>query len=159
MKYINTLFNLVTVILFVGMGVTVLLQIFFRFVMKMSVPWTEELSRLLFIYVGFFGTALAARDKQFIIIDVLFKRLPKPVQGVLTVITRVITVAFFGIMFAGAVQMYGKVKGTYFQSLKGVSNGMTYVALIIGAGMTILYTLLQSIDDLRKKNKEEGADA
>ena len=156
MKFINKLFNVVTVLLFVGMVVTVLLQILFRYVMKISVPWTEEASRLLFIYVGFFGTALAARDKQFIIIDVLLKRVPRPLQIVMQVIAKVVTVAFFCIMWVGAVRMFGKVKNTYFQSMPGVSNGMTYLALIIGGGMTIVYTLLDSLHSLLKGGKKDA---
>ena len=155
MKLFNKIFNLITVLLFVGMVVTVLLQIVFRYIMKISVPWTEEASRLLFIYVGFFGTALAARDKQFIIIDVLLKRVPRPVRMVMTVIAKVVTVAFFCIMWVGAVRMFGKVKNTYFQSMPAVSNGMTYLALIIGGGMTVIYTLIDSIGSLIKGGKKD----
>lgn len=151
MKVINKLFDVVTVIIFASMVITVLLQIFFRTILRLSVPWTEELSRLLFIYVGFFSTALAARERQFIVIDVLLQRLPRQVQAVLYVVTKVIVVLFFSIMWVGALKMFGMVKGTYFQSLPLVSNGTTYVAVMVGAGMTVFYTILESIDSLRKR--------
>lgn len=151
MKVLNKLFDMVTVALFSAMVVTVLLQILFRTILRLSVPWTEELSRLLFIYVGFFSTALAARERQFIVIDVLLKRLPKAVQAVLYVITKVIVVLFFSIMWVGALKMFGMVKNTYFQSLPMVSNGATYIAVMVGSGLTVFYTILESIDSLRKR--------
>ncbi|MCD8122543.1 MAG: TRAP transporter small permease [Clostridiales bacterium] len=155
MKVLNKVVDIVTILAFIAMMVTTLLQILFRTILKISVPWTEELSRLLFIYAGFLGTAIAAREKQFIIIDVLTSRLPKAVQAVLYVVMKIVIVLFFSIMWFGAVQMFGKVKNTYFQSLPAVSNGATYVALIIGAGLTVFYTLIESIDTFRKRGTSD----
>lgn len=156
MKTINKIFDVVTVLIFSAMVITVLLQILFRTIMRVSVPWTEELSRLLFIYVGFFATALAARERQFIVIDVLLKRLPRPVQAVLYVITKVLVVAFFSIMWVGALKMFGMVKNTYFQSLPMVSNGATYIAVMVGAGLTVFYTVLESIEAFIKRGKKDA---
>lgn len=156
MKYVNKAFNFITVMIFVAMVLTVLLQIVFRQLLKMSVPWTEELSRLLFIYAGFFGTALAARDKQFIVIDVLFKRLPSKVKAVCEVFIKVFLMLFFGIMWVGAVKMAQTVSGTYFQSMPGVSNSFTYYAIIIGLAMTELYLVLESIEEIRKRGHKDA---
>lgn len=156
MKYVNKAFNFISVVIFVAMIITVLLQILFRQVFKISVPWTEELSRLLFIYAGFFGTALAARDKQFIVIDVLFKRLPGKLQAVCKVFIKAFLMLFFGIMWVGAVKMAQTVSGTYFQSMPIVSNSATYFAIIIGLAMTELYLVLESIDEIRKRGHKDA---
>jgi TRAP-type C4-dicarboxylate transport system permease small subunit len=52
-------FAMITMVLAVGM------QVFFRYVIPMSVPWTEELSIISFIFIVFFGAARAGRyDKH-----------------------------------------------------------------------------------------------
>lgn len=39
------------------MSVVVFVQVVFRFIVKSSLPWSEELSRYLQVYITFFGTA------------------------------------------------------------------------------------------------------
>ena len=43
------------------MSVVVFVQVVFRFIVKSSLPWSEELSRYLQVYITFFGTAMASR--------------------------------------------------------------------------------------------------
>lgn len=157
LKVLNKILDVVGVILFVAMFVVVLLQILFRTVLKTSVPWTEEMSRLLFIYVGFLGTALAAREKQFIIIDVLLKRLPKIVQNFLYFFIKVFCLFFFCIMWYGAVRMFMKVKGTFFFTMSWLSNGWTYIALIVGLFFTVFYIVIECIDEIRHRGEGDKA--
>ena len=82
MKKLYKIFDGITMAIFVAMVLVVVLQIIFRFILRISVPWTEELSRLLFIYIGFFGTAIAVREKELIVIDLLLQRTPTKVQNV-----------------------------------------------------------------------------
>ncbi|PKN95812.1 MAG: hypothetical protein CVU43_23940 [Chloroflexi bacterium HGW-Chloroflexi-5] len=54
------------------------MQVFFRYVIPVSVPWTEELSIISFIFVVVYGSALAVRyDRHLGIANIVNKLKPK----------------------------------------------------------------------------------
>ncbi len=54
-----------------GLILSVLIQIYGRFLLAASPPWTEEASRLFFIYTVAFGAAPAFTEGYFISLDLL----------------------------------------------------------------------------------------
>lgn len=155
MKKLYKIFDGITMAVFVAMILVVVLQIIFRFILRISVPWTEELSRLLFIYIGFFGTAIAVREKELIVIDLLLQRVPKKVQKVLNVGIYILSFAFFMILLVGGIGVFIKVKDTYFATMNFVSNGWIYIALIVGMGMTLLDMVYSVVIKIRREVRNE----
>ena len=150
MKKLVKIFDGISVIVFVVMVLVVLLQVFARYVLKVSVPWTEELSRLLFIYVGFTGTAIATRENELIVVDILLTRLPEKIRNVFNILIELFIFAFYCLIFVGAIFMYNKTKNTYFQVMPHVSNGMPYVAIIIGIGAALLGMVCKRIGKIKE---------
>lgn len=156
MKKLNQVFDGIAIVIFVLMVAVVIMQVFFRYVMHISAPWTEELSRLLFIYIGFMGTAIATRENEFIVVDIVLTRLPAPVKKVADVVINIIIFAFYAVMFVGAIKMFMTTKDTYYQSMPFLSNGWTYVAVIVGMAASLLSLLVKAIDTIRKAGKQHG---
>lgn len=154
MKKLYKIFDGITIVIFVVMVAVVMLQILFRFALRISVPWTEELSRLLFMYIGFFGTAIAVREKELIVVDLLLQRMPEKLQKVMNVFIYIVTFLFFSILLVGGIGMYGKVKNTYFATMASVSNGWMYIALIIGMAVTLLSMLCSAVENIRRAVKK-----
>lgn len=155
MKKLYKIFDGITMAVFVAMVLVVVLQIIFRFILRISVPWTEELSRLLFIYIGFFGTAIAVREKELIVIDLLLRRVPTKVQKVLNVCIYILSFAFFTVLLVGGIGVFRKVKDTYFATMSFVSNGWIYIALIVGMGMTLLDMVYSVVVKIRGRVRDE----
>ena len=63
-----------------GLIGSVLLQIFARFFLANTPPWTEEVARLCFIYATAFAAALALKQQYYVHLDALFNRLPAKLQ-------------------------------------------------------------------------------
>ncbi len=84
MKILERIFDVIEqglgVALLIVMFASVLIQIFFRYVLKTPLTWTEEASRYSFIWVVLLGAAFAVRRKEHVLMDVLPKRFPAPVQ-------------------------------------------------------------------------------
>ena len=57
--------------------ILILAQIFFRYVLRSSLVWSEEVSRLLFFATIMFGTAVCVTEKRHIVIDILPTALSK----------------------------------------------------------------------------------
>lgn len=89
---------------------SVLLQIFARFFLEKTPPWTEESSRLFFIYATAFAAGLAFRDGYYVHLDVFFNKLSKKTQDIVCV------------AIAGSIALLFLLLGMY--SVKFISAGV-----------------------------------
>ena len=74
-QYFNTFLKLGTLISTVLLVISVLVQIYARFFMESAPSWTEEASRLFFIYAISFASGLAFKQNYFVALDVISSRL------------------------------------------------------------------------------------
>lgn len=89
LKY-GTLFSTMVLIL------SVLVQIYARFFMDSAPSWTEEASRLFFIYAISFASGLAFKQNYFVSLDLISARLSKKGNAILEIIvTGLVLILFF----------------------------------------------------------------
>ncbi len=67
-------------ILYGIMVLVIFLQVFFRFVVRSSLPWSEELARYVMAYAIFIGAAIAAKEGAHIGILAIVNKLPKSAE-------------------------------------------------------------------------------
>ena len=77
---------------------SVLVQIFARFFLANTPAWTEEASRLFFIYATAFAAGLALKDKAYVALDLFFEKLSPSAQKKLLIGIHVLTFILFGLM-------------------------------------------------------------
>ncbi|AKD40736.1 TRAP transporter large permease [Pasteurella multocida] len=82
MKIINKLEEWIGGVLFIGIFLILLAQIIARQVFQSPFIWSEELARLLFIYVGLLGISMGIRSQQHVYIDFLTNFMPEKVRKV-----------------------------------------------------------------------------
>ena len=76
---------------------SVLLQIFSRFLLEQAPSWTEEASRIFFVYATAFAAGLAYKEGEFIAFDGLFNLMPRKVQNSLNRIIPLLICLLFGL--------------------------------------------------------------
>ena len=138
---VNGFWNLLTGIVtacFFLMLVVMLIQIASRYVFGIGVPWTDEVSRYLYISEIFLGTALAQRRHEHITISVVTDLLPAAWKNVFAIIADLITLLVSGMLVFGAIQMMKVTKGIYASSFD-MSFSYLYLIQIIGI---VLFALL-----------------
>ena len=91
--------------MFAAMLVLTLAQVVFRYALHLSVPWTEEAARALFVLATLGGIALAWRQRQHIIVDFLFQSLPALGQRILSGVFAISILAFLALWARGAVEL------------------------------------------------------
>lgn len=95
--YLGKVLSFLTVAMFIGVFFTVMTQIITRF-LPVSFPWTEELSRLLFVSAVCFGAPVAFRDYEFVIVDILVDKLPKRARAVVDLLINIGIILLFAII-------------------------------------------------------------
>jgi TRAP-type C4-dicarboxylate transport system permease small subunit len=132
--------------------VSVFLQVLIRFVFKYPLPWTEEVSRIAFVYCIFVGATIAVREKAHLNVDFMLVVLPPGVAR---------TVKLVGTVLVGIFLVYMTWQGIAFVQATGVQVTpvmqvpFRYLYLIIpsSGALMLLYLILGTIDDLRRRTE------
>jgi len=66
----------IVIILVAMMSLTVLIGVFFRYVLRDSLSWTEELARYLMIWAALLSISIGIKDKEHVGIQLLVRRIP-----------------------------------------------------------------------------------
>lgn len=85
--------TLVTTALF-AMVVTVFLQVFFRYVVKASLPFSEELARYLMVWVVYIGASIGAKEGAHIGVEAIVNLFPTSLKKIIVIITGILSVIF-----------------------------------------------------------------
>ena len=125
------------VIIGAAMSLIVLLQVFFRFVIYVPFPWSEELARYLMIWMGMLGSFLAMRRGRHIGVTVIVERLPLPLQGIITFFIRIVLIAFLCIIAKEGLSL------AFFNAAQNspameVPMVFPYLAIPVGAALMIV---------------------
>ncbi|WED24929.1 TRAP transporter small permease [Vibrio sp. JC009] len=80
----------IAVVLFILLFCTLVLQIFSRYLLDMSIVWTEELSRWLYIYVVMLGASEAVAKRDHIAVDLVPNLLKPKARALLFIVIHTI---------------------------------------------------------------------
>lgn len=139
MRLLEKLLEWITMVGFIGMLLATGAQVLFRYVLEISVPWTEELAGLLFTATMFLGMAIALREDEHIIVDFLFKRMGPRAQAAGYVIIYIAVLLFLVLLASGALKMVRVTWESHLIAMTWVSTGYLYLVELIAICIMILY--------------------
>lgn len=123
---------------FVCMLVLVSAQVFFRYVLQVSVPWTEEAARWFYAYQIFLGCAIAARENVHLRATFLLDRFPSRLKAAVECCIAVAGLIFVGgIIWGGAVMIWA----TSTVEAGSFALSMSYLYVSIPVSFAIIFAL------------------
>jgi TRAP-type C4-dicarboxylate transport system permease small subunit len=123
--------------------VLVLLQISLRYVSFIRIQWTEEMSRYLFVYLTFVGSALLIKEKGHIVVDVLVDRLPSRARLLVYLVVQVAVLAFLYLFVSGILTLALGSMGTRAPSMTWFSMGYLYWGVWLGGVLMVVYSCIE----------------
>jgi len=128
-----------------GFGTIVVLtiaQVIFRFVFDSPLVWSEELSRLLLVWVTFLGAVVVCWDGAHLNVDFLFVKLPRPLRRWVRVFNGAVVVAFLAILSYYSI---GMVKIEHITTLGSMDIPASFVRVpaTIGGTLMIVFIVLR----------------
>ena len=121
--------------------ISVIAQVIFRYVLHNPLVGSEELAKLSFVWMIFFGAAIVTRDHLHIQVDYFFLKLPPPVQHGVTLLTRLVTLLLFSVVLFFGIQVVAVQSG-----MKSVGLNLPLacysIAVPVGSLFLIYYTVL-----------------
>ncbi len=125
------------VVLGLAMTITILIQIFFRFVVYHPVPWSEELARYLMIWMGMLGSVIALRKGRHIGVTFLLDKLPTRAHKFIVNLVRFIIIGFMAIIGWEGLGL-AIFNATQLSAAMEIPMTIPYMAIPVGATMMII---------------------
>lgn len=127
-----------------------LLAVWTRYVMNDPVAWTEQLSRILFVWMTFLGAAVLYRRSQHIAIDFFTNLMPDRLARIIRFVNEAaMLVLFLVLLVYGAGLVRSTLSQTY--GALDVSPAVFYAAAPVSAGLMLLFWLEHLLQELRSK--------
>lgn len=150
-RFINWVIGLALMVLLT----IILLQTFTRYVIFYSLPWSEELSRYLFVLMILLGINIGITRENFVRIDVIDNFLParmKPIMGVFRDLVALVVAIIFTYSTLPMIRI-GKFQKS--PALQLPMNWM-YMILFIGFALAVVSIVLKILSRFTAKPAREG---
>jgi TRAP-type transport system small permease protein len=123
------------------MVVIVIVQVLARYVIEVSIPWTEEAARYMLASMTFIGGAVALKEGKHIVVDFLFQRLPPQSQRFLSLVFGVLIFIFLLMIGWGGLRLIESAWEVPTASMPWLTMGQIYLILPVGLLLMIWYTI------------------
>ena len=130
----------VLLVLVSGIVLSVVLQIIARFILLVSIPWTDELARYLMIWASFVGLGVAFRRGQLISVAIVKDNLPPRLYRMATLVSDVLCSIFAIVAIIYGIKLCLLNAGQVSPALR-ISLGIIYGAIPVGCLLFLLFAV------------------
>ena len=107
--------------------------------------WTDETSRLLFVWMGVLGCHLAQRENIHVRIDAILLALPKKIQLFIEAFIDVVMIGLLGMIFYYSFSIVQRKSFTPLVTL-GIGESWLYAAMFLWTALTIIEMVAQLVN-------------
>ena len=118
---------------------------------KIGTPssWTDETSRLLFVWMGVLGCHLAQRENIHVRIDAILLALPKKIQLFIEAFIDVVMIGLLGMIFYYSISIVQRKSFTPLVTL-GIGESWLYAAMFLWTALTIIEMVAQLVNIFKR---------
>jgi C4-dicarboxylate transporter DctQ subunit len=113
-----------------------------------SLPWSEELSRYLMIYLTYLGISVGVKRKSHIAVEFVTGKFPVKVQNTVETVTNIACIVCCAIIILYGMQL---VEITMMQKSPAlrIPMGIAYFSLVLGSVLMIIQFIVNTLDTVR----------
>lgn len=136
----------------------IILQVFFRYVLEIGIPFAEEFSRYIMVWITFLGSALAIHTKDHITMNIFINKLKGKARLWIDLAANALVVVFLSIVLVQGIRILPYQVAQMLISVR-ISIFWFYLAIPIGCALMLLFVFGYIYDTLKKLlGLNEGAD-
>ena len=130
--------------------VIAIMAVWWRYAANDPIGWTEQVSRILFVWMTFLGSALLYRQRMHIAIDMFVKLLPGPLQTFLYWVVEFAVLVFVLVFFTFGLKLSLDTWDNTYGALD-ITPATFYLAAPVSSVLIVLFFLERLIDpELRR---------
>jgi TRAP-type C4-dicarboxylate transport system permease small subunit len=140
-KRLGSVVESVAAVLLAVVVVIVLVQVFGRYILRMSLSWPEELARYVLVWLTFFGVAAAAARQSQIVVDTVLELVSPRVRRILEGIGALAGLLAVGLLvWTSRPLLFGPAGGST-SPATGIPSFWIYLAVPVGGVLLGLFAL------------------
>ena len=116
----------------------------FRYVIRAPLKWSEELARILFVWIVFFGGNVVTRRERHLSLDFLENLFPTTLKHILYVLSSILGLVFLSVVLYVSILMTEQIGRISNLAVIPISMSYPYMALPVGS----LLMIVQIINNL-----------
>lgn len=121
-------------------------QVFSRYVLNKAIGWSEEVSRISFVWSIFLGIDLAAKKERHIRVTFQLRMFPLGMRRIISILADFIWLAFSGILaYISLKYVIDMFKFPYYSQTLGINLAYAYIIVPFGFTMMTIRILLNTI--------------
>lgn len=155
-KVLNRALEYISMALLALMIVSLIIQVFTRFVLNNPASWTEAVARYSFIWVIMLGCSMCVSNGSHAAVTLLNDHLHGKVKNIHKIIIELFIVAFAAVLFCQATALIPKT-GRSMIPVLNIPMSCIYTALPVGMAGTILNCIDHILQILAGGEKEANA--
>ncbi|CAA6696462.1 MULTISPECIES: TRAP transporter small permease [unclassified Lentimonas] len=151
--------NLLLIIIFVVLVIDVLWGVGSRYLLGTQARWSEELARLLMVWLALLGAALATREGEHLGLDIVVRQWTEDVQRWASVVVQLAVIAFALIIMAwgGGQLVAARFESGQMLPALDISRAWFYLALPVSGVLVSCFSLERLFEELAEISKVKGA--
>lgn len=152
MKRLGDLVESIAGVLLALVVVIVLLQVFGRYILRISLSWPEELARYVLVWLMIFGAAAAAASRSQIVVDTLLELVPASVRRALEALSALAGLVAVALLVWTSQPLITGPAGRSTSPATGIPSFWIYLAVPVGGALLVLFALAELAEILRRKH-------
>lgn len=140
--------RLLSGIVLLAIFVMIIFQVFTRYVLNMPLSWSEELARLMVVWLTFLGAGFVASRNAHIAVDLLAVYLPKKLATATQILAMVLVAAGSIYMIFAAVSLM-ILTGSLTMTATSLPTPVLYGSVLVGYLLILGHTVLNVVMYLR----------
>ncbi len=149
LRIVDIIEEFLGVLFFIGMFCAVTVQIFYRYILGIPLIWPLELSMFCFIYVIYFGAAMAARKGTHIAFDLIYERFSLKVRAVISILSNILIILILLSLIPSSL-LYIKFIGNISSSALGVPWGWILLIFPVGIIFIIIHISIKTVLQIKE---------
>ena len=147
-KHINRILKYGTLLSCYCLIGSVLLQIFARFFLSDPPSWTEEASRLFFVYTMAFAAGLAMESNEYVYLDYFFDKFNPSIKKRLLIVIHVLSILLFSLMSFYSIRLVQLGIPEMAPSLK-ISMAIAFLSIFL-LSLSLTYFSVRALEKTAK---------
>jgi len=143
-NYLSKITIFIVILLAAVMVLTVLIGVFFRYVLRDSLGWTEELARYLMIWAALLSISIGIKDKEHVGIQLIIRNVPIKYARILNLLVNVIILIFLSVLSYKGMYIANKAIPQLSMGL-GISMFWALLSIPVAGVLAIIQQIIQII--------------
>ncbi|HUX52284.1 MAG TPA: TRAP transporter small permease [Spirochaetia bacterium] len=153
-RIVDALTNSMVYLLLSVMVLNTAVSVFFRYILGNAISWSEEVSRYLMIWMGFFGMSLATRDREHVGVTFFINALPPIPRKILRYLSDFLVIGFLLLLIVLSISQIIGSEGETTAALE-IPMAIPLSSVTVGGFLMFLQAIRRTVKMIREDLKPQ----